>query len=82
MSENIEVYLSFNKPIERNGQMLSSEQDIGALTTSNDKKCLMQVDVEIFFPLLWISSSILTKCQATCFIVSHSNVSLLYLDNR
>ena len=57
--------------------MLSSEQDIGALTTSNDKKCLMQVDVE-----LWISSSILTKCQATSFIVSHSNVSLLYLDNR
>ena len=68
-SENIEVYPSFSKPIERNGQMLSSEQDIAALTTSNDKKWLMQVDAEIFFPLLLISSSILTKYQATCFIV-------------
>ena len=68
-SENIEVYPSFNKPIERNGQMLSSEQDIAALTTSNDKKWLTQVDAEIFFPFLLISSSIRTKYQATCFIV-------------
>ena len=51
-------------------------------TTSNDKKWPMHVDAKIFFPLLLISSSILTKCQATCFIVWHSNVSLLYLDNK
>ena len=32
--------------------------------------------------LLLISSSILTKYQATCFIVWHLNVSLFYLDNK
>ena len=42
----------------------------------------MQVDAEISFPLLLISSSILTKFQAICFIVWHLNVSLLYLDSK
>ena len=51
-------------------------------TTSNDKKWPMHVDAKIFFPLLLISSSILTKCQATCFIVLHLNISLLNLDNK
>ena len=53
-----------------------------ANTNSNGKKWLMQVDAEIFFPLLLISSSILTKYQATCFIVWHLNVSLLYLNSK
>ena len=42
----------------------------------------MQVDAEIFFPFLLISSSILTKYQATYFIVWHLIISLLYLDSK
>ena len=78
-SENIEVSLSFSKPVQIKKEMGKSYQ---VNTNSNDKKWLMQVDAEIFFPFLLISFSMLTKYQATYFIVWHLNVSLLYLDSK